>query len=430
MLPRLFIALVALAAAVLPAASVDAAPNKPFALDVAPLSEPAGVTVAAYEVKLTNKTATQNLGSADVTIPTAFTVVGASTRGTVTADNVLQLRNLGVPPGGSVTVMIGLRMPCVSGGYVWDAVAKQSNDFSGPPGNALGPLSGNRTTTVEGSCKLRFVAQPAGTERTAQIRAEAFQPDSEQLVTVEAIDGRPAPNAQRLGWFTGTIDLRLAVSDPGTLSPSPASSPAVAGLASFSNMAIDESGNYNLRATTTAAGFSAGDSATFQVIGVVNPCRPADCKADIGGTDTSSTLLGAPSMGDGFALLSFNLGTAPDCPGHTAATSDYYEFGLSGIAADKTVIAAFGKAAVKKAGGLSKLEICFAAPDPFTAKTGPAVAFDYDGDPANGDEGFVGLLPDCPSSDACVLGRDPTAGGAAEVRFFVPAAWGDPRYGG
>ncbi|HET8968475.1 MAG TPA: hypothetical protein VFN06_03520, partial [Gaiellaceae bacterium] len=42
-----------------------------------------------------------------------------------------------LPPGGSVTVTLGLRMPCVSGGYTWAVEAKQSNDFSGS-GNDFG----------------------------------------------------------------------------------------------------------------------------------------------------------------------------------------------------------------------------------------------------------------------------------------------------
>jgi hypothetical protein len=430
MLARLLVAVVALLAAALPTAPAAAAPNKPFAMDVAPTIEWAGVTDGAYSVTLTNQTATQELGSADIAIPTAFTVVGAPSSGAVTSGNVLQLRNLDLQPGGSVTVTLGLRMPCVAGDYSWGVEAKQSNDFSGPPGNALGPISGNRVTTVRGNCKLRFVDQPASAEKNAQIRADAFQPTSAHLVTVEAIDGSPSP--QRLTWFTGTIDVRLVQSGPGKLTPSPASSAATAGLVSFGSLAIDESGNYNLRATTSAAGFSAGDSATFQVIGVVERCRPSDCRAQIAGADTTSTLLGTPTAGDGFALLSLELGTVPVCAGYTPATGDFYEFGLSGVTADKTIVAAFGRAAVKKAGGQSKLEICFAAPQAFGAKTGPAVPFDYDGDSANGDEGFVGLLPDCPRTPTgpCILGRGPTGGSGAELRFFVPAAWGDPRYTG
>src|SRR5215207_6994261 len=103
MLPRLLIALVALAVAAAPAA---AAPDKPFAMDVAPATEWAGVTDGAYSVTLTNKTKTQELGSADITIPAAFTVVGDPSLGTVTAGNVLELRSLDIAPGDSVTVTL------------------------------------------------------------------------------------------------------------------------------------------------------------------------------------------------------------------------------------------------------------------------------------------------------------------------------------
>jgi hypothetical protein len=422
---RILVLLLAGAVAALSASPAAAAPTKPIRMDVES-PEWAGFTDASYTVTLTNETKTQQLGSADITVPSQLTIVDRN--GIGGSGNVLQLRSLELAPGESVTVTLGLRMPCVSGGYPWGIEAKQSNDFSGPPGNALGPVSGNRATTVQGSCKLRFVDQPASSERSAQIRADAFQPASAHLVTVEAIDGSPAP--QRLEWFTGAVDLRLVQSGPGALTPSPASSAAVAGLASFSDMAVDQSGNYNLRATTTAAGFTAGDSATFQVIGVVERCRPAQCRAELAGADTTSTLLGTPAAGDGFALLSLNLGPAPVCAGYTSPSSDYYEFGLSGVAADKTIVAGYGKQAVRRAGGQSKLEICFAAPHAFAAKTGPAVQFDYDGDPGNGAEGFVGLLPDCPAtpSEPCVDDRASTPGGGAEVLFFVPAAWGDPRY--
>ena len=101
---------------------------------------------------------------------------------------------------------------------------------------------------------------------------------------------------------------------------------------------------------------------------------------------------------------------------------------------------------------VSKLQICFAAPDPFKTRTGTAQPFDYDGDPANGAEGFVGLLPDCKTkhpSSPCITKRDSLGGhhdhdddddddddrrsssgggGGAIVKFFVPASWGDPRY--
>ncbi len=83
----------------------------------------------------------------------------------------------------------------------------------------------------------------------------------------------------------------------------------------------------------------------------------------------------------------------------------------------------------------SSLEICFAVPGPdgFVAKNGsPAPPFDYDGDSATGtggNEGFAGLLPNCPQTPVapCVLSRTGTSGGGAIITAFAPASLGDPR---
>jgi hypothetical protein len=423
--PFRLVVLVLAALAALPVAPALGAPSKPFRMDVES-PQWAGVTDSSYSVTLKNETKTQELGSADVTVPSEITIVDRN--GIGGAGNLLELRNLALPPGASVTFTVGLRMPCVAGSYSWTVRAKQSNDFSGFPGNDLGPVSGTRATSVQGSCSLRYVDQPAGAEKTAQIRAAAFVPTSTRLVSVEALDGSPAP--QRLTWFTGTVELRLVQSGPGALTPNPAPSAAVAGLASFANLSIDESGNYNLRATTTASGVTGVNSAGFQVIGDVGDCKASSCRAQVAGQQSTSSLTGTGVAGDGFALLSLNLGTDPVCAGYRPPTSDYYEFGLSGATADKTVVAFYTKTAMKTfKGGHSALEICFAAPQTFTTKTGLPAPFDYDGLP--GDEGFVGLLPDCPATPAgpCILERASAGGGAAQVLFFVPAAWGnDPRY--
>jgi hypothetical protein len=419
------------AAFALPAGTAAAAAtSKPYEVTLSPADVPAGVTVGAFTVRLTNRTGTQQLGSAEVTAPAAFTLVGPlsiSGSGTVTAaGNVLSLRNLAAPPDASVTVTVGVRMPCVADTYSWTVEAKQSNDFKGPPGNSLGPLLGSLTTAVGGSCSLRFAAQPAGTEKNEPIRAQAFQPASTQLVSVEAVDGSATP--QRLTWFTGPITMRLApTSYLGRLDPAAGSVAAVAGLAAFPDLQIDASGVYNLAATTTAAGVTAGQSAAFQVVDIADDCDAAKCSAQLAGKQTTSTVTGAPGTDSGLLLLSLNLGPDPSCGGYTPPSEDWFEFQLT-AARDKTLVATYSKAAMRTFAGPSALEICFAAPNTFTAKGGPAQPFDYDGEPANDLEGFVGLLPNCPAATPCILKRSGTTGGGATVSFFVPAAWGDPRF--
>ena len=420
-----------LAACVLSASASAASPTKPYEVALSPAQVPAGVTVDAFTVKLTNRTGTQQFGSADLTVPAAITVVSAPTldrAGTVSASgNVLSLRDLALPPDASVTVTVALRMPCVADAYTWSVAAKQSNDFKGPPGNSLGPVIGSLTTTVTGSCALRFVAQPADTEKNEAIRATAFVPASDQLVTVEAVDGSSSP--ARLTWFTGRVSIALApTSYLGRLDPAGTSATAGAGLASFPNLRIDASGIYNLRATTTAAGFAGGDSAAFRIVDVAESCDSARCTARLAGRQSASTLTGAPGTDSGVLVLSLNLGPEPSCAGYTPPSTEWFEFALT-AARDKTIMTTFTKAAMRAFGsGPSALEICFAAPASFVAKDGAPAPFDYDGDATNGAEGFVGLLPNCPVASPCVTGRTGITGGGAQITFSVPAAWGDPRY--
>src|SRR5215217_1317575 len=451
---RYLVLFAALAAAAILAAPAASAPKQGKTFNVVvETPEWAGATDGAYTITIKNTTGTQQLGSANVTIPTATTgdidftvtsepvfVSGAASGATIArpgGGKVIELRNLALAPepaaNSSVTLSLGLRMPCVSRTYNWQVDARQSNDFSGTPGNALGTVTGTTGLTVEGSCKLRFARQPASAEVGADITADAFQPGSPNLVTVEAVDGSPDP--QRLTWFNDTVKL-AATGGPGSLS---ASSPANAGVATFDGLSIALSGNYNLVASpATAPGFSDGVSNDFQIVDDAGACSSSSCKAQVNGSKTSSTLTGSNVAGTGFAVLSLNLGTQPACAGYTAPTDEWYEFQLFGAVGDKTIEAFYSKAAMRNVSGPSALEICFAAPQDFPAKLGTA-PFDYDGDPATdgdpsdlfpGAEGFAGLLPNCPQTPAapCVLSRMGTTGGGAIVTFFVPAAWGDPRY--
>jgi hypothetical protein len=123
-------------------ASATAAPTKPFSIAFSanpvpagvsiPGGMPAGMTIDDFTVTLRNDTKTQMLGSANLTPPTGFTLASAPTlsRGNLIEPlgNMLRLRNLNVAPGGSVTLTVDLRLPCVSGPatYAWVVEAKQS----------------------------------------------------------------------------------------------------------------------------------------------------------------------------------------------------------------------------------------------------------------------------------------------------------------
>jgi hypothetical protein len=339
----------------------------------------------------------------------------------------VELRELNLGFLETVTVTLGLRLPC-TGNTTWTVEAKQSNDFSGLPGNTLGPLTADSvlTTPLNGRCRLRFAPGPANAEAGAQIRAVEYAPPEGPLVKVLAVDGTDA--GVPLTWFTGPVTLSL-LQAAGDLTAGPGSIDSQ-GITSFPVLSIKDSGSYNLVAETTAAGVDDGTSGDFKIIGDVGRCGATDCRAQVAGRDSSSTLTGSGVTETGFALLSLNLGTPPDCsPAYEPPTSDWYEFELT-VDGDKTVQASYSKNAMRTVSGPTDLQICFASPESFTAQGGTR-PFDYDGDPLNGAEGFVGLLPiGCPTvpTGPCVMSRNGTTGGGAIVTFFVPRAWGDPRF--
>ncbi|HUF01361.1 MAG TPA: hypothetical protein VMN35_02960, partial [Gaiellaceae bacterium] len=88
---------------------------------------------------LTNHSDQQSLGSADVTAAklgsTSFTMTATSLGTIKSSGSLLELRNLGIAPGTSRTITITVAIPCLAGDYTWGIRAKQSNNFSGPPGN-------------------------------------------------------------------------------------------------------------------------------------------------------------------------------------------------------------------------------------------------------------------------------------------------------
>jgi hypothetical protein len=444
---RMVVVVAALFATLVLAAPAAAVPSKPYSVAFSatpvppgvsiPGAMPAGMTIANFTVTLRNDTRTQELGSANVKPPAGFTIVPTPSTPSVNrgnliaplADGTQQLRDLNLAPGESVTLTLDLQLPCPSGSYAWTMSAKQSNDYNGTGNDLTNPSPSARTNVVTGACALRFVAgaTPAGAGKNLQIRADAYQPDSLDLVSVEAVDGRAPALAQRLTWFTGAIALALGDTDyPGQLVQSGPIS-AGAGVASFSTLSITAAGVYTLRASTGAAGFATGDprseSPEFTIVDVVSQCATL-CAASLGATK----ITGGPGAA-GILVLSSNLGENPTCAGYVPPIgSSWYEFELTAQRV-KTILITYTKSQMKVLKNASALEVCLSTPlgEPFTAKNGPAAPYDYDGDGSL--EGFIGLLPTCGAGPGpCVSDRSPVSGGGASIEFVVPPEIGDPRY--
>jgi hypothetical protein len=423
----LTIAAVTLGLAVL--AAPAGAANKPFSMNVAPATVAGGQTTT-FTVTLANHTSQQQLGSADLTVPSAFTGVSAAdpagpATATVTG-NVVHLRDAGVPPGESIAVSVTATVPsaCATT-YTWAVVAKQANDFNGPPGNELNldPAS-SITTKVEGGCTLRFVTgrQPAAARVSQTVSAIDYQPAGPS-VQVEVIDGA----GNRVTTSTASITVALGPSTgSGTLHGTVTAS-ASAGVASFGNLSIDAPGTYTLRATS--AGLSTATSSTFRIDQVAVACiEDVTCSASIanGSTTFDVTAPGNAGTDAGFLVLDNGVGVAIDCAGYTELTATPTV--IEGPDRAKTVTSTIDKRVMNAQpnNGASFLQMCFGAPYTFATRPGSTLTgVDTDGNGIN--DFFYGLLPDCGAAP-CVSSRNKTNAGDGVITTQTPAGTQDPAY--
>jgi hypothetical protein len=298
-------------------------------------------------------------------------------------------------------------------------IAKQSNDFSGEPGNDLGPLVNSRLTTeVTTGCgtALRFLGAPANGVVGRPLTTTPAGP-----VTVEVIDAA----GHRVTASSAEVTLSLGPeSGPGVLS---GTNPirAVAGVATFSNLSIGLSGSYTLLATSP--GLTSATSAPFRVDDAAVPCdEDVACTATLSLPDKTASLnvIAAPPMaGTDAGLLTINSAPALNCDGYDELLARSFAVDFipdpAGTGRTKVVTATISKDVMSQIpeNGAAHLEMCFGAPFTFTVKPGtPPLQQPQPGL-------FIGLLPDCGSAP-CVSRRNKTKAGQGIIEVQAP---GGPR---
>ena len=429
---RLLVALAAVLGLAV-AASPAGAANKPFTMVVSPASAPAGQS-ATFSATLANRTGQQQLGSADITVPSAFSgvsvadPVGPATA--TTAGNVVHLRNASVPPGGTIAVTITAGVPaslaCSGATFTWAVVAKQSNDFNGPPGNdlTLDTQASSLTTTVTGGCALRFVAGrgPADARVDETITSLAYQP-SGPSVQVEVVDGA----GNRVTGSTASVTVALGPSVGTGALHGTATVAATAGVASFSNLSIDAPGSYTLKASSP--GLSSATSGAFRVDQVAVTCaEDVTCSATLANGTTRFDVTAAGNAGTdaGVLVLDNAIGVAIDCTGYDELTATPTV--IEGPNRAKTVTSTIDKRTMNQLpnNGASFLQMCFGAPYTFATRPGtPLTGVDTNGDSVA--DFFYGLLPDCGTAP-CVSSRNKTKAGDGVIVTQAPAGTQDPAY--
>jgi hypothetical protein len=249
-------------AAIAPAAPAGAGTtSKPYAVHMTQTAMVGGQTIVGFSFTLTDETTTQRLGSADITPPSTpapgFTVSAASIVGgagsAAVVGNVVELRSLPVAPGQSATVTFSVTAPCAAGVGTWGVVAKQSNDFSGPPGNDLSFDAANSSglmTTVTGSCHLGFVNEPTDTTINTTITTQPFNTPPGNPIEVEVLDGGNNVVTSSTAPITVQIDPNSPQPGANAVLSGTLTQIASLGVASFGDLSINVHGVYDLLATS------------------------------------------------------------------------------------------------------------------------------------------------------------------------------------
>lgn len=381
-----------------------------------------------FMVAVTNEAGTQSLGSMNLTVPTGFfgiSVANLTSGSESVSGDVVELRDLGLAPGATMTLTVDATPPeaCTQVTYTWGALAKQSNNFNGPPGNDfVVDSNSDLSTVVPGiTCHLAFGEQPQDSQAGSGISGVAGDPSGPPIsVAVEDPNDNLVP--------VSGVSISLSVTQGVALS-GVTSSATSAGLADFAYPIINTSSSspYTLTATL---GAGSGISLTvtsnpFSVFDLLqactqgSPCTGSDTNSGSTGKD-AATSVNVSTSGGGLLAMSLLSPDVLTCSGYTAmsATALTEELGGTGTT---TVTLYIGKSLVDESpnNGASFYQICFEYP------AGSGLTF-TDSSGASVTAGNAGLLPDCSSTTPapCVVARNKTKAGVVKVTFTTPS--GDP----
>ena len=365
----------------------------------------AGDTDATIAITITNKSTSQKLGSANVTVPSPFTVVSAPADA-VAGGPVIELRNLNLATkGGSVTVTItvDVRTCAPATPAAFTTVAKKNNDYSGSSNFTIVAPS-DQQVNVLGQCTLAFVAQPTDATKTTGITSVAFTPAAAPI-TVEV---RDAGNTGRA--TSSTASIALSATNASVTPPIVVGNPsatAVAGLASFSPAPTLAVSAFNYTFTASSAGLtSSSPSSPFAIVDAQASCAPgAQCSTTTAPSSNGTTATATFGAGGSNTNLTLSIGAADapvfECNNYPKGSNAVSQFSFTGDAgSDRT--GTFSVTIPNASWFVIIYQVCWASSVDFVTKSGKmasAVIDVGDGTPkpgsTTGQTLKVGLLPNC-----------------------------------
>jgi hypothetical protein len=410
-LPISLIAAVAVMATAVFVPGAGAAPEqKIYTADVGPHSVGAGQTIN-FTLTVRNTSATQQLGSINLTAPSTFSLISTnqpSPRGTATRVGTtggrIELRNLALAPAGAEAMMVTFtaEAPCLASppNYAWSIIAKQSNNFSGSPGNNFitPPAFPGLTTAVSGQCSLSWLTQPSHAQTNTAITNtpydDAFGDPGPFFIQVEVLSAPGSNGVTRVAFSTDRVDLEIGA-NPGGL---PAAlqgttfTNAVNGVATFNpGPQITRPGpNFTLRATNPI--MVTAESTTFDISDAV--CQ-TPCQTDVPparGTSAHIDARNVPAGGVVAASVGENIqgfACTPSPSPNTQVVSVFPQLANPASPGTMVIETTFSLDILDRPA--SQVRACLATVQAFTQANGtPSVPTTIAGDLLN-----VGVPPDC-----------------------------------
>jgi hypothetical protein len=432
---------------------------KNYTANVAPSPVTGGMS-RTFSFTFDNKAATQQLGSANVSIPAAWggtiTGVSPSPSGSSFNGTTVFLRNMGVAAGTNKTFQITVSVPCLNAGNTWSVTAKQSNNFNGPPGNTFNLVApSSLTTEVQCGVDLVFADQPpdVGLDPADSKRSEAVGGATVRAIVRGCSPAPACPTVDVDAAGAVTIGVIAGTSPPvGTGSAPSAAYDLVDGVATISPGPVigvasgTPVGSYRLTASSTIDPDTNPD-ATSDEFFVAN----AVCDHDGTNADTCTLETAFPSFANnrniGLDVLAENLNNDASGTGSTSLlvttiSAPHPSAQCAGLdpvgpsveievrpLATRTVVTLFIPKQVRQFtqnNGLALMNICLGSNLQFTTKGGGIATI------PSGSDRYFGILPDYPAFTTIVttsgtftvpspsiLERRSVNGGA-EIVFEIP----------
>jgi len=383
----------------------------------------AGDADASIELTITNTSPTQQLGSANVTVPiTPFTLVSVAdipgAASAVRSGQDIELRDLALPPvtngvatSVKVTMTVDVRTCVPTTTPAQFAIkAKQSNDFKGT-GNDFAlqqPSSlSDLQVSVTGHCGLAFVNQPTDADRGATITSVAFD-TSAAPITVEVLDAN-TNNTGRATSSAASITLNAVnASVPAPIVVGNATAAAKDGLASFTPTLSVSASAYTFIAsssftTSSTPLYSSGPSSAFAIVDEHATCLQGNaCQKPVKATNPNNGQAATATFGTGgnTTNLTVSVGAADAkdlfvCDGYAPRPGTFIsQFAFTDDAGSDR-LGTFEITVPNASDPLNSYEVCWASTVSFTTLDGSSASVGGT-KPGSGQNLFVGLLPDCP----------------------------------